>query len=50
VAGAYRYNRDAVRNWRDDVLASYGQSRALPEMHEVADAAPGTLVRFTGRF
>jgi TM2 domain-containing membrane protein YozV len=50
VAGAYRFNRDAVRNWRDDVLASYGQSRALPEMHEVEAEAPGTLLRFTGRF
>lgn len=50
VSGAYRYNRDAVRNWRDDVLASYGQARALPEMHEVQDEPPGTLLRFTGRF
>jgi hypothetical protein len=50
VAGAYRFNRDAVRNWRDDVLASYGQKRELPEMQEVAEQPPGTLLRFTGAF
>jgi hypothetical protein len=46
VAGAYRYNRDAVKNWRDDTLAKYGQSRELPEMSEVKDAPPGAPARF----
>jgi hypothetical protein len=46
VAGAYRHNRDAVRNWRDETIARYGVSRELPEMHDVQGALPGTLVRF----
>ncbi|OGQ12288.1 MAG: hypothetical protein A2138_00055 [Deltaproteobacteria bacterium RBG_16_71_12] len=46
VAGAYRYNRDAVRNWRDEALASWGQSRELPGLHAVEGALPGTIVRF----
>ena len=46
VAGAYRFNRDAVRNWRDEALASYGMSRELPALHDVGGALPGTLVRF----
>ncbi len=50
VAGAYRHNRDAVRNWRDDVLASYGQRRELPEMKDVQQAPPGTMLRFSGGF
>ena len=50
VAGAYRFNRDAVKNWRDDVLARYGQTRDLPEMRDVAASPPGTLLRFGGTF
>lgn len=53
VAGANRYNRDAVRNWRDDILATHGQSRDLPDEHlfrRRADAKPGSLLRFGGRF
>jgi tetratricopeptide (TPR) repeat protein len=50
IAGAYRHNRDAVRNWRDDVLTRYGAERALPELHAVTDAAPGSLVRLQGSF
>lgn len=46
VAGAYRHNRDAVRNWRDETLVKYGMSREMPEMHVVQGALPGTLVRF----
>lgn len=46
VAGAYRHNRDAVRNWRDETIVKYGVSRELPDMHEVKGALPGTLVRF----
>ncbi len=50
VAGAYRHNRDAVKNWRDDVLARYGQTREIPDMHDVDKAPPGTLIRFGGAF
>lgn len=50
VAGAYRHNRDAVRNWRDDVLATWGTSRELPDMHQIEKAPPGTLLRFGGTF
>lgn len=50
VAGAYRHNRDAVRNWRDEILASHGATRELPDMHEVDKAPPGTLLRFGGTF
>jgi TM2 domain-containing membrane protein YozV len=50
VAGAVRHNRDAVKNWKDDVLVSYGATRELPEMHEVASSPPGTLLRFGGTF
>jgi tetratricopeptide (TPR) repeat protein len=50
VAGAYRHNRDAVRNWRDDVLATYGQTRELPDLHQVEGAPPGALLRFSGTF
>lgn len=48
VSGAVRHNRDVVRNWRDDVLARFGEGRELPEMHVFehrTDALPGTLVR-----
>jgi tetratricopeptide (TPR) repeat protein len=50
IAGAYRHNRDAVRNWRDDVLAAHGAARALPELHTVADEPPGSLLRLRGSF
>jgi tetratricopeptide (TPR) repeat protein len=53
VAGAYRFNRDAVRNWRDEILATYGEGRELPDtfvFEHRTDALPGTLVRFGGRF
>jgi tetratricopeptide (TPR) repeat protein len=53
VAGAFRYNRDAVRNWRDDILLRYGAGRELPEMHlfdHRGDAKPGSLIRFGGSF
>ncbi|MBI1948694.1 MAG: hypothetical protein HYS27_23610 [Deltaproteobacteria bacterium] len=46
VAGAYRYNRDAVRNWRDEALATWGATRELPGLHAVEGALPGTIVRF----
>jgi TM2 domain-containing membrane protein YozV len=47
VAGAYRTNRDVVRNWRDDVLADHGATRELPEMRTVEPFLPGSLSRFT---
>jgi TM2 domain-containing membrane protein YozV len=50
ISGAYRHNRDAVRNWRDDILAAHGASRALPELHTVAAEPPGSLVRLRGSF
>lgn len=50
VAGAVRHNRDAVKNWKDDVLVKYGTTRELPEMHDVAAAPPGSLLRFGGTF
>jgi hypothetical protein len=53
MAGAHRYNRDAVRNWRDQIVADFGNSRDLPQMFELRDrenAPPGTLVRFGGAF
>lgn len=53
VAGAVRHNRDAVRNWRDDILHRYGASRELPPMHVFdgkREALPGTLLRFGGEF
>lgn len=49
VSGAVRHNRDVVRNWRDDMLARFGEGRELPEMHVFdhrTDAPPGSLVRF----
>lgn len=46
VAGAYRHNRDAVRNWRDEALATWGATRELPGLHAVEGALPGTIVRF----
>lgn len=50
VAGAVRHNRDAVKNWKDDVLVKYGTTRELPDMHEVAGAPPGSVLRFGGTF
>jgi hypothetical protein len=50
VAGAVRHNRDAVKNWKDDVLVNYGATREMPDMHEVQGAPPGTLLRFGGTF
>lgn len=49
VAGAMRHNRDAVRNWRDDILLQYGKSRELPDAHlfhqRTPPAPPGTWLR-----
>lgn len=53
VAGAVRHNRDVLRNWRDDILARFGDGRELPEMHVFdhrTDAPPGSLVRFGASF
>ena len=50
IAGAFRHNRDVVKNWRDETLATYGATRALPEVHDVSDHPPGTLLRFRGTF
>ena len=50
VAGAFRHNRDVVKNWRDETLTTYGASRALPELHEIEEQQPGSLLRFRGTF
>jgi TM2 domain-containing membrane protein YozV len=50
VSGAYRHNRDVVRNWRDQLVQEYGASRAIPEATTLSDVAPGTMLRFRGRF
>ena len=53
VAGAYKFNRDAVRNWRDEILSSYAEDRELPDtfvFEHRTDALPGTLIRFGGKF
>ncbi len=50
IAGAYRHNRDVNLNWRDETVASFGASRALPELHTVSDQPPGTLLRIRGTF
>jgi hypothetical protein len=50
ISGAYRHNRDAVRNWRDEVLTRFGTERSLPEVHQVIDEPPGTVVRLRGTF
>ncbi len=50
IAGAFRHNRDVVRNWRDETIATYGALRNIPELHEVEGAPPGDLIRFRGRF
>lgn len=45
VSGAYKQNRDAVRNWRDDVLQSHATARDLPNMRLLPpEIAPGTLL------
>jgi len=49
VSGAFRHNRDVVRNWRDQLLAEYGGGRELPELYVLRDAGfalPGTPSRF----
>ncbi|MDP2340614.1 MAG: tetratricopeptide repeat protein [Deltaproteobacteria bacterium] len=50
IAGAFRHNRDVVKNWRDETLTTYGASRALPELHELEGQPPGSLLRFRGTF
>ena len=53
-AGAMRHNRDAIRNWRDDILLQYGASRELPPTHVFEDrtekALPGTWFRIGTSF
>lgn len=52
MSGAYKYNRDAYRNWRDQTIAEFGVNRELPGMHRFNDqkAMPGSLIRFGGTF
>jgi TM2 domain-containing membrane protein YozV len=50
IAGAFRHNRDVVRGWRDDTIATWGTDRAFPEPSAVAGSPPGALVRFRGTF
>jgi TM2 domain-containing membrane protein YozV len=50
VSGAYRHNRDVVRNWRDQLMHEYGASRSMPDSSVLNDVAPGSMVRFRGRF
>lgn len=53
VAGAYKHNRDVVRNWRDEILADYGAGRDMPDMYMFQgrnDTPPGSLARFGGAF
>ncbi len=50
VAGAFRHNRDVVRNWRDETIATWGTLRAFPELPTVDSAPPGTMIRFRGTF
>lgn len=53
IAGAQRYNRDAVRNWRDEILLNHGGGRDIPDEHlfrDRHDAPPGSLLRFGGTF
>jgi hypothetical protein len=50
VAGAFRHNRDVVRNWRDETIATWGNARAFPELPTVENAPPGTMIRFRGTF
>ena len=50
ISGAFRHNRDAVRNWRDETIATYGALRAFPEVQDVSDQPPGSMIRFRGTF
>jgi hypothetical protein len=50
ISGAFRHNRDAVRNWRDETIATHGALREFPELADVETAPPGSLVRFRGTF
>jgi len=50
ISGAFRHNRDAVRNWRDETIATYGALREFPELADVETAPPGSLIRFRGTF
>ena len=50
IAGAFRHNRDVVRGWRDETIATWGSDRAFPEPSAVAGSPPGALVRFRGTF
>lgn len=50
ISGAFRHNRDAVRNWRDETIATWGASRAFPEVSQVESSPPGALIRFRGTF
>lgn len=50
VAGAFRHNRDVVRNWRDETIATWGNARNFPELPTVEQAPPGTMIRFRGTF
>lgn len=49
IAGAYRHNRDAIRNWRDETIATHGAHRLIPDAYE-SDQMPGTLLRLRGTF
>jgi TM2 domain-containing membrane protein YozV len=50
VSGAYRHNRDVVRNWRDSLMLQYGTTRDLPTDDAALAAPPGTMLRFSGTF
>lgn len=50
VAGAFRHNRDVVRNWRDETIATWGNARSFPELPTVENTPPGTMIRFRGTF
>ncbi|HEY1098672.1 MAG TPA: tetratricopeptide repeat protein [Myxococcota bacterium] len=50
VAGAFRHNRDVIRNWRDETIATHGGLRGFPELPTVEQAPPGALIRFRGTF
>jgi len=42
--GAFRYNRDVVENWIDDLTGELGAARELPPVRQ-ANGAPGSLER-----
>lgn len=49
LAGTLRYNRDVIRNWRDQIIAEYGASREMPAMHLFPNRdenPPGAAARF----